>query len=98
MCFNVALSSTSPYGDSRRIFAQGSQQQLLNLMVECLDHCAPTPHRIKEGILAWPTAIQKNSEANGAAVADLDFRSGCRILRIDGKEAPDGSLLRKKKP
>jgi hypothetical protein len=39
----------------------------------------------------------ENADAKGAAVADLDFRSGCRILRIDGKEAPDGSLLRKTK-
>jgi hypothetical protein len=52
MCFNVALSSTSPYGDSRRIFAQGNQNQLWCLVVESWDHCAPTPGRITEEILA----------------------------------------------
>ena len=61
MCFNVALSSTSPYGDSRRIFAQGNQKQLWHLVSEVWKHCAPTPERIDEEISCWPAVNKKSS-------------------------------------
>jgi hypothetical protein len=97
MNFNHALATAYPFGDPRRIFGQGSQPQLWHLMMECWDHCAPTPDRIKEDIFDWPNVTDAIVAANGTMVPDLNFRHGRREFRIDGKEGPDGTTKRKTK-
>jgi hypothetical protein len=63
--FNLSLSAVYLYGDPRRIFAQGNQEQLLHLVSEVMKHCAPTPERIDEGISCWLTAKKKSSLRTG---------------------------------
>ena len=97
MNFNHALACVYPYGDARRIFGQGTPNEVWHLMNECWIHCAPAPERIKEDILGWKGVAQQIVDAKGAMVPDLDFRSGRRLLRIDNKTGPNGSNMRKTK-
>ena len=97
MNFNHALACVYPYGDARRIFGQGTPNEVWHLMNECCFHCAPAPERIKEDILGWKGVAQQIVDAKGAMVPDLDFRSGRRLLRIDNKTGPNGSTMRKTK-
>ena len=94
---NHALACVYPYGDARRIFGQGTPNEVWHLMNECWIHCAPAPERIKEDILGWKGVAQQIVDAKGAMVPDLDFRSGRRLLRIDNKTGPNGSTMRKTK-
>ena len=97
MNFNHALACVYPYGDARRIFGQGTPNEVWHLMNECWIHCAPAPERIKEDILGWKGVAQQIVDAKGAMVPDLDFRSGRRLLRINNKTGSNGSTMRKTK-
>jgi hypothetical protein len=89
--FSLFLSAVYPYGDPRRIFAQGNQEKLWHLVSEVWRHCAPTPKRIGEDISCWP-AIHKNIVAvNGAVVVDYNFRTSRRVLQIGGKVNAGGT-------
>jgi len=92
--YHLSLSAVYPYGDPRRIFAQGNQEQLSYLMTECWNHCPPTPERINEDTAGWPAVTAKIVEAKGCVVPDCDFRSGRRQFRIDGKMNADGTEMR----
>ena len=95
--FNLSLSTVYQYGDLRWIFAQGNQEQLRHLVSEVLKHCGPTLERIDEGISCWP-AVNKNIIAvNGAVVGDCNFRTGHRVLLIDGKSSTDNTKTCKTK-
>ena len=56
-------------------------------MKECWEHCEPTLESIKEDFEGWPRVNTKIREAKGAMVPDENFRSGRRVIRIDGKNA-----------
>jgi hypothetical protein len=90
MNHNSSLASVYKFGDPRRIFGQGTSKQVMYLMAECWEHCAPSPDRIKEDILRWPKVCKMIIEKLGAVVPDIDFRSGRRVLRIDGKQGAQG--------
>ena len=64
MNYSLYLSAVYPYyGDSRRIFAQGNQEQLPYLMAGCLKNRAPTPERTSEDISGRPAVAKKIVEA-----------------------------------
>ena len=57
------------------------------LRKECLQDFEPTLKSIKEDFEGWPRVNTKIREAKGAMVPDENFRSGRRVIRIDGKKA-----------
>jgi hypothetical protein len=96
MSLNLSLASAFPYGDPRRIFSQGTPTEVFKLMKETWEHCAPTPERIEEDILNWPRICDKIIEAKGVMVPDINFRSGRRVIRTDGKETAHGNFRKSK--
>jgi len=59
-------------------------------MAEFWEHCAPSPDRIKGGILRWPKFCKIIIAKLGAVVPGIDFRSGRRVIQIDGKQGAQG--------
>ena len=86
MSFNCALSWVYPYGDPRRIFNQGTPEQVWYLMEQTWTVVgAPSDDRIAEDIAGWERVVDKIIEANGCIVADENFRTGRRMRRIHGE-------------
>ena len=85
MSLNLSLASVFPFGDPRRIFSQGTPKEVFKLMKETWEHCAPTRERMEEDMLNWSRVCDKIIEAKGVMVPDMNFRSGRRLLREDGK-------------
>ena len=98
MSLNLSLASVFPFGDPHRIFSQGTPKEVFKLMKDTWEHCAPTRERMEEDMLNWSRVCDKIIEAKGVMVPDMNFRSGRRLLREDGKATagPQGSLGKQK--
>ena len=96
MSLNLSLASVFPFGDPRRIFSQGTLKEVFKLMKETWEHCAPTRERMEEDMLNWSRVCDKIIEAKGVMVPDMNFRSGRRLLREDGKATAPGELRKTK--
>jgi hypothetical protein len=70
-----SLSAVYPYGDPRRIFAQGNQEQLWHLVSEVWKYCAPTPERIDKEISRRP-AVKKKYRCEWGHVGGLQLSDG----------------------
>jgi hypothetical protein len=96
MSFNFALSWVYPFGDPRRIFNQGTPEQVWYLMEQTWTVVgAPSNARIAEDIAGWERVVDKIIEANGCIVADENFRTGRRMCRMHG-EGDRKTKLRKR--
>jgi len=96
MVLNATVASVFPMGDARRIFGQGTPEQVAHLMKETWEHCAPTLPRIEEDILRLEGHLKLIVAANGCMVPDIELkRHGRREVRIDGK-IEDGELRKTK--
>ena len=93
---SLSLSSVFPVGDPRRIFGQGTPKQVSFLLKETWEHSAPTPERMAEDMLNLPIVCDKIIAANGSVVPDMNFRSGRRLIREDGKGEVEGELRKSK--
>ena len=89
MAFNASLSSVYPFAicDPRRIFSQGTPNEVWHLMSETWKHCAPSTESLLEDFNGWPRVAEKIVAAGGAWVHDECFRSGRRVIRVDHKGA-----------
>ena len=88
MVLNATVSSVFPMGDPRRIFGQGTPEEVTYLMQQTWEHCAPTLPRIEEDILRLEGHLKLIVAANGRMVPDIELkRHGRREVRADGKLA-----------
>ena len=96
MVLNATVSSVFPMGDPRRIFGQGTPEEVSYLMQETWEHCAPTLPRIEEDILRLEGHLEVIVEANGRMVPDIELkRHGRREVRVDGKVESESCARRR---
>ena len=85
-CADPTPPSVYPFGDSRRIFCQGTPKEVWYLMVETWTVVgAPSNARIAEDISGWERVCDKIIEAKGTIVPDENFRTGRRARKMHGE-------------
>jgi hypothetical protein len=75
-------------GDPRRIFGQGTPEEVTYFMQQTWDHCSPTFPRVDEGIRCLEGHLKLIFASNGRMVPDIELkRHDRREVCADGKLA-----------